>query len=510
VRSPDDAVFEPAAGEAAFLVDAVARLAELGAAAPRVDGVELHPASAATARKRVAAAGGTARVRTADFFTVTPRPAYTVVIGNPPYIRYQDFRGTARAQSRRAALTAGVTLSALASSWAAFTVHAALFLRPGGRMALVLPAELLSVNYAAPVRKFLFDRFARVELVMFDEQVFPEAEADVVLLLADGFEQGPSGHAVIHRAQNTLALSSELVQRNWSPQDPSDKWVSGLIGTAAVDAVQALPAAGLFAPLEWWGDTTLGIVTGNNGFFALSPARVTELGLRRTELLPLSPPGSAHLRGLTFTPEHARALGQQGKAVHLFRPTAGLSAAAQRYVDAGHAAGVHLAYKCRVRSPWYQVPLVPPADLLLTCMNADTPRLVTNRVRAHHLNSVHGVYLADAVRTLGRDLLPLAALNSVTVLHAEMVGRSYGGGILKLEPREADRWLVPSPELVAARAPQLRTVRRRVAALLSHGALLDAVEVVDRALALDTDLDSIRAARHSLANRRTVRSRRAR
>ena len=35
-------------------------------------------------------------------------------------------------------------------------VHAALFLRPGGRMALVLPAELLSVNYAAAVRKFLF------------------------------------------------------------------------------------------------------------------------------------------------------------------------------------------------------------------------------------------------------------------------------------------------------------------------------------------------------------------
>src|SRR5690242_21120209 len=43
------------------------------------------------------------------------------------------------AQSRRAALNAGVALSALASSWAAFTVHAALFLRPGGRMALVLP-----------------------------------------------------------------------------------------------------------------------------------------------------------------------------------------------------------------------------------------------------------------------------------------------------------------------------------------------------------------------------------
>ncbi|MGV7904611.1 SAM-dependent methyltransferase, partial [Mycobacterium kansasii] len=76
------------------------------------------------------------------------------------------------------------------------------------------------------------------------------------------------------------------------------------------------------------------------------------------------------------------------------------------------------------------------------------------RAKAHHLNSVHGVYLRDEVRTLGRDLLGFAALNSVTVLHAEIVGRSYGGGILKIEPREADRWLVPSPDLVVARADE--------------------------------------------------------
>lgn len=510
VRAPDDAVFEPSAGDAAFLVAATERLRRLGAEHPELDGVEIHPASVATARRRVTEAGGRARVRTADFFDIAPTPTYSAVLGNPPYIRYQDFRGSQRAQSRRAALKAGVTLSALASSWAAFTVHAALFLRPGGRMALVLPAELLSVNYAAAVRKFLFDRFASVELVMFDEQVFPGAEADVVLLLADGFGAGPSGHAVIHRARNAEALTSELVQRHWSPVDPADKWVSGLIGNRPVEILHGLHDAGRFSTLEEWGDTTLGMVTGNNGFFALSPARVSELRLRPADLLTLSPPGSGHLRGLALSTNQLAALGADGRSVHLFRPTGRLSAPAQRYIDAGHAAGVHLAYKCRVRTPWYLVPLVKPADLLLTCMNADTPRLVTNRAGAHHLNSVHGVYLRDEVAALGRDLLPLAALNSVTVLHAEMVGRAYGGGVLKIEPREADRWLVPAPELIADRAAELRAARRTVAALLGRGKLLDAVGVIDDALDLATDLESVQAARHSLASRRAVRSRRAR
>lgn len=509
VRDSADRVFEPSAGEAAFLVAAARRLTDLGAAAPLLDGVEIHPASARAARKRVTAAGGTARIRTADFFAVDPQPSYTAVIGNPPYIRYQDFRGQARAQSRRAALAAGVSLSGLASSWAAFTVHAALFLRPGGRLALVLPAELLSVNYAAPVRKFLFDRFATVELVMFDEQVFPEAEADVVLLLADGFDGGPSGHAVIHRARNAKSLTSELAQRHWAPRDPADKWVSGLVGAAPVEQLHTLHDTGSLTTLDQWGDTTLGMVTGNNGYFALSPDRVRELGLRPGDLVPLSPPGSAHLRGLTLTGAQLRRLGEDGKSIHLFRPGGATSAAAQRYIEAGHAAGVHLAYKCRVRSPWFMVPLLAPAHLLLTCMNADTPRLITNRAAAHHLNSVHGVYLRDELTALGQDLLPLASLNSATVLHAEIVGRSYGGGILKLEPREADRWLVPSAELIVARAGQLRAARRAVAGLLAKGRLLDAVQTIDGALGLE-DVDSIRAARDSLATRRAVRSRRAR
>jgi hypothetical protein len=82
--------------------------------------------------------------------------------------------------------------------------------------------------------------------------------------------------------------------------------------------------------------------------------------------------------------------------------------------------------------------------------------------------------------------------------------------VLKIEPREADRWLVPAPEVVADRAPALRATRRGVAGLLSRGRLLDAVALVDDALGLDADLESVRAARHSLATRRAVRSRRAR
>jgi adenine-specific DNA-methyltransferase len=515
IRAASDRVMEPSAGDAAFLVAAVRRIASLlrnKRVTPEVDGVEIHAHSARVARQRIREAGGKANVIQSDFFDVVPEPLYDSVIGNPPYIRYQNFSGDARAKSRQAALRGGVALTGLASSWAAFVVHSSLFLKPGGRLGLVLPAELLSVNYAAPVRHFLFHRFRQVQLVLFAEQVFPEAEADVVLLLADGYGEAPAGHAVVRQARNATSLSALEAGLNWTPANPAGKWTDSLVDPLAIELLVGLMRSGHFAPLETWGDTTLGIVTGNNKFFAVSPLRAKELGLRRDELLPLSPPGSSHLRGLTLTSENMKALGRSGHSTFLFYPTTKPSKAAAAYIDGGHRTGVDAAYKCRVRKTWYRVPLVAPADLLLTCMNADTPRLVANEANAYHLNSVHGVYLKAQDCDIGRELLPLASLNSATLLHAELVGRAYGGGILKMEPKEADLWAVPSILLVRKRAAALRAVKQSVADLLGAGELISAVKLVDRALfskigiLSSEQVERVRAAHALLSNRRVARS----
>ncbi len=149
----------------------------------------------------------------------------------------------------------------------------------------------------------------------------------------------------------------------------------------------------------------------------------------------------------------------------------------------GQAEGVDNAYKCNIRKPlWWRVPLVKPADLLLTYMNADAPRLCQNLKQAHHLNSVHGVYLKPEYKELGARLLPLASLSSATLLGSELVGRAYGGGMLKLEPREADGLPVPSPVVLQAADAALEQVRSKVQKLTRAGRLLDASGIIDDVL----------------------------
>lgn len=516
IRSPTDDVLEPSCGEAAFLLAAGDRLETLAQRSEgergRLDGVELHEDSAREAEELLAQAGHIVRVTAANFFAVPPTSSYDVVVGNPPYVRYQDFAGQARARSRAAALRAGVSLTGLASSWAAFTIHSALFLRPGGRLGLVLPAELLTVNYAAEVRRFLMERFRKVRLVLFNERVFPGVLEEVVLVLAEGYSQGPAAECELHQMRNAADLvGSGGVCRVWKPHPIDGKWTPSLMATEALEAYISLESAA-FTRLQAWGETTLGMVTGNNRYFALNAQRVAELGLAPHELLPLSPPGSRHLRGLTYSPQAHQAMITAGARTFLFRPAGEPSRGAWAYLESGEQLGVHQAYKCRVRSPWWRVPLVKPPDLFLTYMNADTPRLCTNRKRAHHLNSVHGVYLRPEHRGVGLDLLALAALTSMTLVGAETVGRAYGGGMLKLEPKEADLLPVPSPAVVEAAQDSLRAIQPQVAARLRRpSGLLDAVKLVDDVLLVSelgiprSEVKALREAHGELSARRVAR-----
>lgn len=485
-------VLDPTCGEAVFLQTAGRQLKDFGRQASDLDGqlfgVDLHAASLDAAMSLLEDEGLDAHLLASDFFALaTPDsmgavlPYVDAVVGNPPFVRYQEHTGDSRRRSVAAALRQGVRLSGLSSSWAATLVHACGFLKPEGRLAMVLPAELLTVGYAEPVRAWLRRRFERVHLVLFDRLQFEDAQEKVVLLLAEG--TGGCDAFSLYHVDTAEDLANLAAYAHWNVTPSAEgKWTDLLL-PARQRVLFKRVVDEHFTPLRDYGTSELGIVTGANNFFALSEQTRLNYGLSESQLVKISPPGTKHLRGLTFSRQQWEALRADGERVWLFRPAADdTSAPRRRYTDHGEDLAVNEAYKCMIRRPWWRPPVVPAPHLFFTYMSHRYPRLIGNSAAALFVNSMHGVRLHASAPADARAALPLLCLNSVTMLGAEVHGRSYGGGLLKMEPREAAALPLPRPAALAVAWAELKPHKETLERQLKAGRWTEVVKRVDTAV----------------------------
>jgi adenine-specific DNA-methyltransferase len=473
VRGDAARVLEPACGDGSFMVATSDRLAALGAGdASRLVGVERSAPEAAKAHALVP----TADVRQASFFDVDPADfgaPFDAVIGNPPYIRYHGFTGEDRSKGLARASAQGVQLTRLASSWAHFVVHATSFLDEDGRLGLVLPAELLVTDYAQPVRAHLLARFASVLVVAFDRMVFEDAQVDAVLLLASS--DGPAGINVV-RVADAAGLASLDFAALGAGRRPGERWSTSL--DAGADATyRALVASPAVQRLAEVATVDIGVVTGANRFFVLSQAEAEAAGLP-AEYLTAIVERPRDVPGLSVEPQEASRL--------LLIPQGGppTDPAVAAYLRAGEAKGVPGGYKCRVRRFWYSVPLPRKRpQAFLPYMTGDTPRVIVNRQGSWSTNLLHGLTLLEAAPDV--RALSAAMLSSATRLSAEVEGRPYGGGVLKLETRESERLLVP--RLSDPVAASLARLHPELDALVREGRLDQASRIVDAVLGIDPE-----------------------
>ena len=519
IRAPDARILDPTCGEAVFLLAAAERLKALGtqpaAIAAQLTGVDLHQPSLDASGSLLGAAGAGANLVCSDFFELST-PAQIedkvgwqdAVIGNPPFVRYQEHRGHVRKRSVAAAFEQGVRLSGLASSWAATLVHASAFLRPSGRLAMVLPAELLTVGYAEPIRTWLRKRFAVVNLVMFEQLQFRGADEKVVLLVAHG--EGPCDSFCLFHVDGADDLADV------HPLDPigakpaaEGKWSDLALSFDVRQLFRSVTER--MARLDEYGAPMLGTVTGANDFFALSEVTRLKYGIAEKHLKRISPPGTRHLKGLSFSRAQWEELKLSGQRVWLLYPDKkARSKGLAEYLDLGRERNVPDAYKCTVRDPWWRPPVVPVPDLFFTYMSHRYPRLITNAAGTTIVNSMLGVRLNDSAPAETRDALPLLALNSLTMLGAEVMGRAYGGGILKMEPSEAAGLPVPGPAALEKAWKSLSPRSPNLDAALKRGEWWSVVAEVDRVLlkgALGLSNDEVVAIRDAATLLRVRRTR---
>jgi adenine-specific DNA methylase len=503
VEDANSRVLDPGAGDGEFLQRAVLRLMELGVegaqATRQVTGVEIEAHNAKSAQESLSriARDGSPTILTANVFDVCPEaakppaigfthslPLFDAVIGNPPYVRYHLFKGEDRKKALLRAKMLGVELPGLSSLWAPYIVHAISFLKKDGRLAVVLPAELLTVDYGQQVRDHLLKSFERVSVVAFEERVFPDVLEDVVLLRGERASEEGGLEIIRIGSDHDLREGAEPVGRRLVPKSDAmgEKWTRFLLPEDIDATYQQIAVRPEVDRLGNFATVDIGVVTGNNGYFILDQDEAERYEIDEDYLVPVVR-SARTLSGLRFALEDlANLRAGDGKCLLLNCQASddeALDQGLRSYLQEGVDRGVPTSYKSKARTPWYAIPSIYNPDAFLSYMSSTSPKFVVNEADATCTNTIHRVRF-NSSESPSHVAFATSWYNTLTLLSCEIVGRSYGGGVLKHETKEAESILTIPPQdgLVS----QLTAVSGKVDTLLRGGEYEDAVEVVDEIL----------------------------
>lgn len=500
-------VLEPSAGDGAFVRGLVQH--PLAERVSEVTAVEINEAEAAKCDAAFNAAPFSGKVIPKSVLNGA-RPllrAYDAAVGNPPFVRYQFLTTEDRKGALELADEHGLVLGGVSNLWIPVLLSALTRLTPGGVFAFIVPAECFTGISAGSVRKWLANHVDSLQVDLFPPGSFPTVLQEVVvasgkLLPSTLSNQNPRLCVVEHLPTGPLSWAHEI-------DEGIPTWTRYLLTPAqlsALDEVASLPDFHQFSKVARLSVST---VTGANEYFSVDDQTLSTYGLETWALALL--PRIRHASGLVFGEADHKALGQYDCRRWLLNfasdlPSPETSVLPRKYLREGEDQRLHLRYKTRIREPWYRVPVVKPGTLLLSKRSHRYPRLVLNNAGVVTTDTIYqGGMVASFV---GREGDLVAGFhNTVTLLTAEIEGRSFGGGVLELVPTEIGRLTVP---LAVGLGESLASLDARLRAAGSDSESL--VEETDTLLAraisglTSNALNHLREARTSLLQRRMNRT----
>ncbi|MCK0114371.1 class I SAM-dependent methyltransferase [Gelidibacter sp. F63206] len=370
---------------------------------------------------------------------------FDLVVGNPPYIRYQYFDKEQQIEAGKIFERAGLKYSKLTNAWVSFVVGSSLLLKENGKIGFVIPAELLQVSYAKQLREFLARFYNKINIISFKKLVFPDIQQEVVLLLCE--KNNSNSHRIEHlELTDASELSSLDVNRLRSPTKKidfkSNKWTYYFLEQEEINFLETIAKEKNIPTISDYANVEVGITTGANKYFTVPYSTV-----KFYQLEDFAKPmvgRSVQVNSVVFNKKDWLKNQQTEAKANLlvFPPKEKLNGylGVKDYLQYGKSIGIHKGYKTSIRDDWFVIPSIKLSEALFIRRNNLYPRLILNEANAYTTDTMHRVFIKEKT---DKKAFIGSFYNSLSLAFSEIVGRSYGGGVLELMPSEAGKILLP-------------------------------------------------------------------
>jgi hypothetical protein len=445
-------LFDPAVGAGAFFRAAKTVAKEKGL--PIIlSGMDIDPTALEQAIGQGLTHDDLAGVKIGDFVFQPPHEKHSAIVANPPYIRHHRLSTETKEFLKRLSLhTVGKILDGRAGLHVYFLIRALTLLNEDGRLAFIMPADTCEGKFAHDLWRWISSNYALDAVIAFspDASPFPNVDTNPLIFfirkappkenflwakcyesqteilkiwVRSGFEMIPANGLTVTQRNLSEGLSTGLSRPPITGR--ISKYILG-------DFVQIIR----------------GVATGANEFFFMTAEQVRQTGIPdcyfiraigRTRDVPTN----------EITQATLDSLGTKGRPTYLLALNGDTFGnypdSLKEYLEKGEALGLPKKPLISQRNPWYRTESRTAPPFLFAYLGRRNSRFIRNTAGVIPLTGFLCVYPRIDDKKYIEHLWKILD-HPDTIANLAMIGKTYGDGAVKVEPRSLEK--LPIPENV--------------------------------------------------------------
>ncbi len=460
-----EAIFDPAVGAGAFF-SACRRLGYSG----RFYGYECDPKALQGARAAGLSARDLRNVIQGDFFQIADNALYSGIVSNPPYLRHHRI-GDGMKLKLRAELrcSAGIQIDGRAGLHVYFLIWCLQRLAPNGKLAFILPADVCEGVFAEALWSWITHHYRVHALVTFAPEAapFPGVDTNAFVVAIERAKAVQTLRWTRLESRDSKALRSVLIgsagrkhSNAYRHRHITEALQTGFTRPRRVTTRNEIRLGDI-------AQTKRGIATGANEFFFLTRKQIQDRKFDEKWFIRAIGRTRDCLEEILDDAQLEK-LEAAGRPTYLLnlpnRDPAKFPRALRDYLAEGERQGYPERSLIKSRKPWFRSEQRPPPPILFAYLGRRSCRFILNRAGVVPLTGFLCVYPRAGIHDEGL----WQSLNDKQTLEGlAFVGKSYGSGAIKVEPRALERLPLPSAVClrygleVSDRARQLRLLEMR-------------------------------------------------
>lgn len=425
-----DTVLDPACGTGVFIESI-----QNSTNTQSLTGIDKDPLMVYTSalRSHISKQESDTTLLTQDFLQTETTKKYDIIIGNPPYNKFQntnvDISDT---------FDNKYNLSRLSNLYALFFLKSCKLVAKNGYIVLLTPTEYLQTKYGNTLKRVFKDKFCIDKFIKLDwETEIFNALTTVCITVLQKTDSNKDSTVEFYTSNSPDDLDSLLDSERPTTmkQDElccTDKW------TQYFQTIKYKRYLDKTVPLDTFADTKRGISTGYNEYFTFSKSELDSHDIEQKYIQPVLTK-SKDAKYYTFTEKDFETLSEKDRKIYLLYYQNGtVSDSLREYINYGEKIDADERYVTSHRNPWYSMEYRDPAPILATVFSRNDMRFIHNQKKVVTLSAFHGIYPKRTDKIWVTALL--AYLNSDVALDLlKTQHREYADGLTKLEPGDLSK-----------------------------------------------------------------------